>query len=243
MSNQIVSLELLNRYSSMNGRLAPAGPMSPGQPVLLNCHHPSWGWQLNGGMFRMPLQIGFYHSHSQAELFHSGLQPEPPEHINAQDILRNGRHIDHKFTGGQLPNTQGKPLCLHLYTQPLQPSIDATRPGNLSGLPYRRVHSGPVYTGARTHWTFVGDPWIANSTCSLWSPPARHRPGPRPFPYSNVQPISFPSFQEVGTAKWSSSQTGQASQVASPVFPFISFFFWGRRKHWLACNCFHSSNK
>ena len=128
------------------------------------------------GMFRMSLHSGSYHSHSQAELSCSGFQPQSLEHINAQDILRNGGHINSTFTGGQLPNTQGKPCSLLLYTAPpLQ---------NLSKFPYRRVHSASVSTRASTCWTFVGDQWMTNSTRGLWSLSVPCRWTPQPSSYS-----------------------------------------------------------
>ena len=84
---------------------------------------------------------------------------------------------------------------------PPEPSIGARSPRNLSGFPNRTVYSAPVSTRARTHWTFVGDQWIANSTCSLWSLPVPCRWVPQPSSYSNFQRISPPSFWEVSTAR------------------------------------------
>ena len=76
----------------------------------------------------MPSQNSFYHSHLQAKLPHSGLQPQSLEHINAQDILRMGEYS--VFTGGagQMPNTQGKLHSLHPYTESPIPTNRGRRP-------------------------------------------------------------------------------------------------------------------
>ena len=60
----------------------------------------------------------------QAELTHSGLQPQSLEHINAQNIFRNGGHINSIFTGGQSPILRGS-RTVFIFT--LCPPITITR--------------------------------------------------------------------------------------------------------------------
>lgn len=105
------------------------------------------------------------------------------EHINAQDILRNGGHIKSIVIGG--------------------------------------IH--PVPRESHTDFTY-------SSSC-----PSPVHKFLSPSTYSNVQRIFPPSSWEVGTARWSSRHTGQASQGTSPGF-FLTTFFWGRRKRCSAHN-------
>ena len=179
-----------------------------------------------GGMLSMPLHNGFYH----CTLRRSSPTVVCSHNPWTSSVVRTHSGMEDPHTvyspGGNHPMLRESCTAFTFTLHPPYPSIEPSGPRNLSGFPYRRVHSAPASTRARTCWTFVGDQWIANSPCGLWSPSVPCKWVPQPSPYSNFQRISPPSSREVVTARWFSSWTAQASQVTSPGFPFTSFSFW-----------------